>query len=84
LGCKSYPHCSYTVEYDGVIEQALQVVSARLAACEARVEALEHLQAPLAQVVARLTRMEAHEAWLLLQVEQLAARLGEQEVPPCP
>ena len=64
LGCKSYPHCSYTTDYDGALDQALQALSARLAACEAQ-----------------LIRVEAHESWLLVQVETLCARLNEQGVP---
>jgi hypothetical protein len=49
-----------------MLEQALQAVSARLAACEAR-----------------LIRVEAHESWLLVQVEALSARLNDQEVRSC-
>ena len=48
---------------DGELELALQALSIRLAACDAR-----------------LIRVEAHESWLLVQVETLAAHLKEQEV----
>jgi hypothetical protein len=44
---------------------------------------LDSLAAALARIEARLIRIEAHEAWLLVQVEALCARANDQEVGTC-
>jgi hypothetical protein len=78
LSCAN-PDCSYERDYDAALHGLLEALSATLA----RVEALEHLHTTLARVEARLIRMESHEAWLLVQVEALCARVNDQEVRVC-